>query len=180
MRMIYAAAVLAAFAASPAFAQEARPGFSGFHVDAVAGYDNTNIDGTHRDGLMYGIGAGYDFRSHNVVFGIEGEIADSTVHEDAGGDHFDAARDLYIGGRIGVVASPDVLVYAKAGYTNARVEFESGGITDGTNVDGIRAGAGVEWHIRNSPVSLRAEYRYSNYELGVSRNQGVVGLSFRF
>jgi outer membrane immunogenic protein len=181
MRTITAAILLgAAFSATPAFAQDTAPQFSGFHVDAIAGYDNVDIDGTNRDGIAYGIGAGYDFRSNNVVFGIEGEFADSSVHEDAGGDSFDAARDFYIGGRLGVVVAPNVLVYAKAGYTNARVEFSSGGTTDGTNIDGIRGGAGVEWRLHNSPVSIRAEYRYSNYQFGVSRNQGVVGLSYRF
>jgi outer membrane immunogenic protein len=179
--ILSALAGTAALGATPAFAQDnAAQNFRGFHVEAIAGYDNVNIDGTHRDGIAYGIGAGYDFRSNNVVYGVEAEIADSSVHEDAGNDSFDAARDLYIGGRLGVVVSPNVMVYAKAGYTNARVEFTSGGITDGTNLDGIRGGAGVEWHLRNSPISLRAEYRYSNYEFGVSRNQGVVGMMVRF
>ena len=48
------------------------------------------------------------------------------------------------------------------------------------DLDGIRAGAGVEWQFRNSPLSIRAEYRYTNYELGVERHQGTLGLAFRF
>ena len=136
--------------------------------------------GETRSGLLYGIGAGYDLRSRNAVFGIEGEVADSTTDDCAGGVCLEAGRDLYIGGRVGAVVSPNVLLYAKAGYTNARVVATVGSVRDGTNLDGIRAGAGIEWAIPHTPVSLRAEYRYSNYQDGITRHQGVAGLAFRF
>ena len=135
---------------------------------------------TARSGLMYGIGAGYDFRLGNVVLGIEGEVVDSTTGDCNGGVCADAARDLYIGGRIGAVVGDNVLVYGKVGYSNARVEATAANVTTGTNLDGIRVGAGVEWQFDNSPISLRAEYRYTNYEAGVERHQGVLGLSYRF
>ena len=71
-----------------------------------------------------------------------------------------------------------MLIYAKAGYTNARASVTGFG---GANFDGIRAGAGVESHARQQLAdSVRAEYRYSNYEADLSRNQGVIGLGFRF
>jgi len=181
LRILFSAAVAAsAFAATPAFAQEARPAFSGGHVEAIAGYDHVRGGGEGRDGLLYGIGAGYDLRSHNTVFGIEGELADSTTDDCVGTVCARAGRDIYIGGRVGAVVSPNVLLYGKLGYTNARVVATAGNVSDGTNLDGIRAGAGVEWAIPRTPLSLRAEYRYSNYEQGISRHQGVAGLSFRF
>ena len=181
MRILSTAAVAAlAFAATPAFAQEARPAFSGGHVEAIAGYDSVHGGGESRDGLLYGIGAGYDLRSGNAVFGIEGEAADSTTDDCIGNVCVDAGRDLYIGGRVGAVVSPNVLLYGKAGYTNARVIATAGNVRDATNLDGIRAGAGLEWAIPHTPVSLRAEYRYSNYQDGIERHQGVAGLSFRF
>jgi outer membrane immunogenic protein len=179
--MLFSAAVAAsAFAATPALAQEARPNFSGGHIEAIAGYDHVRGGGEGRDGLLYGIGAGYDFRIHNAVIGIEGEAADSTTGECGGGVCVDAGRDLYIGGRVGAVVGRDVLLYGKLGYTNARVVATAGNGTDGTNLDGVRAGAGVEWAIPRSPISLRAEYRYSNYQDGLSRHQGVAGIAFRF
>jgi outer membrane immunogenic protein len=179
--ILAALAGTAALAATPAFAQDgAAQNFNGPHIEAIAGYDSVNGGGDSTDGILYGIAGGYDFRINNMVLGIEAEAAESTAGDCAGGVCVDASRDLYIGGRIGAVVSPNVLVYGKVGYTNARVQVTSGNVTDGTNLDGIRAGAGVEWQFRNSPISIRAEYRYSNYEAGLDRHQGVVGLAYRF
>ncbi|HEV7661476.1 MAG TPA: porin family protein [Allosphingosinicella sp.] len=172
MRIIFAAALLAAASATPAFAQDAAPAFSGGHIEAIGGYDSISGGGDSQSGLAYGIAGGYDFRSGNTVFGIELEAAESTT-EDSG---VEAGRDLYAGARIGAVVSPTVLVYAKAGYTNARATVSGLG---GANFDGIRAGAGVEI-LLGSNFSIRGEYRYSNYEDDLSRNQGVIGLGFRF
>jgi len=180
MRKLIAATVLAACSVTPAFARDASQNFNGPHVEIITGYDNVRGGGDGSSGLMYGIGAGYDFRLDNVVLGIEGEVADSTTGECNGGACADAARDLYIGGRIGAVVGDNVLVYGKVGYSNARVEATAANVTTGTNLDGLRVGAGVEWQIDNSPISLRAEYRYTNYEAGVERHQGVLGLSYRF
>lgn len=175
--ILSALACTAAIVATPAFAQDAAPAFNGGHIEAITGYDHIS-DGD--DGILYGIGAGYDFRMNNVVLGIEGEVLESTAGDCLGNLCVDAGRDLYIGGRIGVVAAPRVLVYGKIGYSNARVEVTQGNVEDHTNLDGIRAGAGVEWQFRNAPLSVRAEYRYTNYELGVERHQGTLGLAFRF
>jgi outer membrane immunogenic protein len=172
MRIIFAAAVLAAASATPAFAQETQAPFAGGHIEAIGGYDSISGGGDSQSGLAYGIAGGYDFRSGNAVFGIELEAAESTTG-DAG---VEAGRDLYAGGRIGAVVSPTVLIYAKAGYTNARASVTGLG---GVNFDGIRAGAGVEILVGKN-FSIRGEYRYSNYEDGLSRNQGVIGLGFRF
>ena len=182
MRIILAAAVLAAATATPAFAQDASApaSFSGGHVEVVGGYDSVHGAGDSTDGVLYGIAGGYDFRSGGAVFGIEAEASESSTGECVGTDCFEASRDLYVGGRLGAVVANNVLLYAKAGYTNARFDITTGGLTDSGNLDGVRGGAGVELALRNSPVSLRAEYRYSNYEGGVSRNQGLVGLGIRF
>ena len=180
MRKYLATASCAAVAiavTAPAQAQEAAQPFNGFHVEAITGYDHVE-DGD--DGILYGIGAGYDFRIDDVVLGIEAEALESTAGECAGGTCVDAGRDLYIGGRIGGVVADSVLLYAKAGYTNARVVATTGNTTVGANLDGLRIGGGVEYRFSNSPLSLRAEYRYSNYEAGVDRHQGVLGLAYRF
>jgi len=178
MRILHVAALVAAASATPAFAETAP--FSGGHVEAITGYDSVHGGGDSTGGILYGVGAGYDFRSGNAVFGIEGEALESTAGDCDSGLCVDASRDLYIGGRVGAVVSPSVLLYAKAGYTNARVVVESGGVSAGTNFDGVRAGAGLEWAIPSSPVTLRTEYRYSNYQDGLSRHQGVLALAFRF
>lgn len=171
MRMIYAAALVAAASATPAFAQDAAPAFNGGHIEAIGGYDSISGGGDSESGVAFGIAGGYDFRSGGAVFGVEAEATESTV-EDAG---VEAGRDLYIGGRVGGVVGGNGLLYVKAGYTNARASFGGAGVT----FDGIRAGAGVEWLIGRN-FSIRGEYRYSNYDSDLSRNQGVVGLGFRF
>ena len=124
--------------------------------------------------------ANFSAPSGRLVLGIEGEVLESTAGECIGTLCVDASRDFYIGGRIGAVVAPRVLVYGKVGYSNARVDVTDTNVDDHTNLDGIRAGAGVEWQFRNSPLSIRAEYRYTNYELGVERHQGTLGLAFRF
>jgi len=89
------------------------------------------------------------------------------------------------GGRIGALVGPATLVYAKAGYTNARYNLtytEPTGVSNfklHDNLDGVRVGAGVEQAVgRNAYV--KAEYRYSNYEQGFDRHQVVAGFGFRF
>jgi hypothetical protein len=82
------------------------------------------------------------------------------------GGSVDAGRDIYAGVRAGVKATPDILLYAKGGYTNARYNYIG---TDGTtnydrniDTDGWRVGAGIE-HKFGSTTFGKLEYRYSNY-----------------
>jgi outer membrane immunogenic protein len=171
MRILYVAAAAAAFAATPALAQDAAPAFSGGHIEAIAGLDSIHGAGDSETGIAFGIAGGYDIRKNGAVFGIELEAADSTVSNSG----VSASRDLYAGLRVGGVVGEHALLYAKAGYTNARASFAGTGV----NFDGFRAGGGVEWAI-GAHLSIRGEYRYSNYEDGLSRHQGVMGLGYRF
>jgi outer membrane immunogenic protein len=150
----------------------------------VGGVDSISGDGDSETGAMYGIAAGYDVATSGAVFGIEGEASLSTVNEcdDALGLCLDTGRDLYIGGRGGILVASNVLAYVKAGYTNARAVLEdqvTGDSLDSTTLDGIRGGVGLEYN-GGSPFTVRLEYRYSNYESDVSRHQGVLGVGFRF
>ena len=172
MRNLYVAAAAAALVATPAFAQDATPpAFNGGHIEAIGGFDSIHGGGDSENGLAFGIAGGYDFRTGGAVIGVELEAAESTV-SDSG---VEAGRDLYAGVRVGGVISERGLLYAKVGYTNARASFGGTGV----NFDGIRAGAGLEWMV-GSNFSIRGEYRYSNYEDGLSRHQGLLGLGFRF
>lgn len=161
-------AAVALAAATPAFAQESAS-LTGGHVEAIAGFDHGKFSGVDSDyGIVFGIGAGYDFNfSGTFVFGVEGEATLSTV-EIAGAD---AKRDLYGGVRVGTEVGPGNLLYAKVGYTNLRIA--------GFNADGIRVGGGLEHRFSNN-LFVKGEHRYSNYELGGSRHQGVVGFGMRF
>ena len=180
--LIAALVVSAAAITAPAMAQDTDQSFSGAHVEALGGWDRVQGEGQHDNGVLYGVGAGYDFRSGNAVFGIEGEASDSTQKQNVGGLTEHASRDLYVGGRAGFVVGGNNLLYAKAGYTNAR--YSVSGTDTGVdlahgNLSGVRVGAGVEHQLSNHTF-LKAEYRYSNYEQGVSRNQVVAGFGVRF
>ncbi|HET8613408.1 MAG TPA: porin family protein [Sphingomonas sp.] len=191
-RVAYTAILAIPFAlaaAAPAAAQTAP--FTGAHVDGIIGWDRLQNNG-HNDDIMYGLNAGYDFGTRSgTIFGVEAEIADSNNKSCYGAETVadprvcaKAARDIYVGGRIGKVITPRTMIYAKAGYTNARVKLTSDDGTGQTtlghsDLDGIRLGVGAEYAL--SPNSfVKAEYRYSNYEKGFSRNQLLTGIGFRF
>ena len=201
-KILIATAALAAGSA-PAFAQEASS-FSGAKVGAVIGYDKVRLEvedlgNGSKDGLLYGVTAGYDFDLGTAVIGVEGEFADATTKETVGDLAVDgiegslrAERDLYIGARLGFPVSPTVMLYAKGGYTNAKFKAS---VTDGVDtltgsdeLDGYRIGAGVEY--TNGQAFGRIEYRYSDYgkykidgeDTGIraSRHQVAVVGGWRF
>jgi outer membrane immunogenic protein len=193
MRKVALAALVSGVIAAPAFAQNAPPN-GGFRIEAIGGYDRGRVAGEHANGAVYGVGVGYVVQSGRALFGVEGEATNSSADRCAdgvviAGDRTCAAlrRDLYVGGRIGALVGPRTLIYAKAGYTNARsrVDYDDGttgtalDFTDHRNLDGARVGGGVQLGVgRNAYV--RTEYRYSNYEAGVDRHQVVGAVGFRF
>lgn len=191
MRTIILAALAATTLASPALAQEAAP-FTGFRLEALAGYDKFSGNGSP-DGIAYGGAAGYDFQIGQAVAGIEGEYLDSSAKGSANGfitagDTFRARaeRDLYVGGRIGFAARSGTLLYAKAGYSNAKLRaiytnpaVPAANFNTSDELDGVRVGAGLEQQLGTN-LYAKAEYRYTNYEAGIERHQVLGGLGFRF
>lgn len=190
MRSLILAALAVGAVATPALAQESAP-FTGARVEGLVGWDRVQANGGHDDGVTYGVAGGYDFQSGGLVIGAEGEFNDSTAKSCAGSRTIadprlcaKAGRDLYVGGRVGTVVGGRTLLYAKAGYTNARFKLTGDdgvdAITlDRRTLDGLRVGAGAEYAIGPNSY-VKAEYRYSNYQDGVSRNQVVGGFGFRF
>lgn len=175
MKKLIASALLLASVSAPAFAQDAVP-FSGPYIAGVVGLDHVDVTSVDHDSdLLYGGIVGYDINVNGAVFGIEGEYSDSDVK--ALGLRTD--RDLYAGVRIGGEVVPNVLAYAKGGYTNARFENAA---DDGFKLDGYRLGAGLETTIQG--FIARAEYRYSRYEqiggVNPERHQAALILGYRF
>jgi len=195
---VYALALAAAFSA-PALAQDAGVAFDGPYIAAMGGYDKVRVDTPvghgSDDGVLFGGVVGFDKNINGAVFGVEGEYSDSNVKESVGnlfvaGDRasFKTGRDLYAGVRIGGEITPGVMLYAKGGYTNAKVKAS---YTDGVDVlrgsdelEGYRLGAGIETTVRG--LLGRLEYRYSdygNYEgLGLEpeRHQVAAMVGYRF
>lgn len=225
MRRIILGAALAAGVSAPAMAQSDGEAFTGFRLEALGGYDSTSVDndgdfspgtqdrfddgsGEGLDGFLYGIGIGYDIPVGGVVLGVEGEWTDSTAGEtddDPFGPgsraSFEAERDFYVGARVGVPVSPQALLYARGGYTNARFGLDA---DDGAGfaedfdatLDGFRVGAGIEYLLGRN-VYGKVEYRYSNYsdlevdvadtnidfddfDVNTDRHQVVAGVGIRF
>ncbi|MDT9597391.1 outer membrane protein [Sphingosinicella rhizophila] len=187
--ILAATAVIAA--AAPSMAQVA-----GGRIEAVVGYDNVRVDlddfgfagSEDKSGVVYGIGAGYDVAvGSGASLGIDAEATDAStryrVVDGADQGRISAGRDLYVGGRITAAVSPLFNLYGKLGYTNARYKAAAtiGGttISGASNLDGIRAGIGGQY-LLGANLYVGTEYRYSNYESGVSRHQVVGALGFRF
>lgn len=187
MRKLMVAAFLAgATVAAPAFAQDVNPTFTGPRVEAILGYDHVGAgsdfdndngrDDQSIDGLLYGVGVGYDVNLGSAVVGVEGEFTDSTAKSDRfdptdqfGFGRVSQGRDFYVGARAGILANPATLVYVKGGYTNSKLNVLAGNTNETTDtsfkLDGWRIGGGVERAI-NANTFAKVEYRYSNYTDG--------------
>jgi len=186
------AAAAMAFVGTAAHAQDSY--FGGLKAGVVAGYDDVTLsaegESGSKGGFLYGVTAGYDYDLGTAVVGIEGEAAWSTAKESLEGDSIRAGRDLYVGARLGFPVTSSVLVYAKAGYTNTRVELsiDDGDLewVAGKNMDGYRLGAGLEYS--NAAKFGRLEYRFSDYgaidagftDIDAKRHQVVVTAGLRF
>jgi outer membrane immunogenic protein len=177
------ACALAGFA-GPVQAQDpVPPNFGGPRVEGLIGTDG---------GLLFGAAVGYDLQRARAVFGVEGELdlgarkhcetLDASINDRL---CVPSRRDIYVGGRIGIALAPATLLYAKAGYTRFRQRVTYDGGTSGggfryvDRLDGVRVGAGVEQRV-GANLYLKGEYRYSNYERGAWKHDGVVGIGVRF
>src|SRR3954469_24580938 len=125
-KLIVVSSLAAASLATPALAQDKGP-FTGIHIEGLAGWDRNHVQGGHSDGIAYGVGAGFDFQAGRALLGVEGEASDSSADQCLSGTLVTgdslcakAGRDLYVGGRVGALVGASTLLYAKAGYTNAR------------------------------------------------------------
>ena len=205
IRYLLPALCAAGAVAAPAHAQEAS-NFGGFKLGVVAGYDKVSLEyedvSVRDDGVLYGVTTGYDLDLGSAVIGLELEASDSSTKQRfadllVAGDNakLAAGRDLYVGARIGIPVSPNLLIYAKGGYVNGRVKLTYDGgpdldliATDSDTLGGWRLGGGVEFV--NPTHFARIEYRYSDYGsykitdidtgIDVTRQQVSVTGGFRF
>ena len=177
-KILLATAASAAFLAStPAFAQAAPVGP---RVEAVIGYDKVKALGESDGGLLYGIGAGYDFAvAPTVSLGVDAEVSASTQKEGEAGASVEAGRDLYAGLRASFAVTPSANLYVKGGYTNARFKADDGVDSFSENFDGFRLGAGGQVAVHGKAY-VGGEYRYSNYQDGLKRHQLALTVGTRF
>ncbi len=181
MKIAYIAA-LAVISASAANAQTVN----GPWAEARGGWDNSSGDGESSSGFLYGAAAGYDIGVGSKGFiGVQAGITGSTLNECDLGVCVSAGRDIEILARAGFAVAQQTSLYGLAGYSNGRVNFDSGALQGGVNIDGLRIGAGVEqqWGGR---TFTKLEYRYTDYgsatvlgiDLGDAGNRHQVSASF--
>jgi outer membrane immunogenic protein len=202
MKRILSSVAAVALSAGLATAASAEP-FNGPYVGVQAGWSQDDV-GTpstpagdvtfdrSQDSLSGGLFLGYDYKiSPRVVVGAEAGVqvgADDSIVRDFGSTQvtIDPERSLDLTARAGYLVNDDTLLYARGGYTNARVKTsieDSAGIRSASaNRDGWLVGGGVE-HALSDNVSARVEYRYSDLgegDGGFDRHQALFGLSYRF
>ena len=184
---LYALASVAVFAAAAAPASA-----EGFRAEIHGGWDNIRADGEGDSGIVYGLGAGYDFAiGEKAEIGLDLSSDLSSLEEcqvgalvpsDQACIH--ARRDLAAAIRLGYKVTDRGTLYALAGYSNARFRFDyttPAGVTtrDGANLDGFRLGAGYQQGFGGNMYG-KVEYRYSNYEADVTRHQVLLGVGVNF
>lgn len=202
MKRIVSSVAALALTVGLASAASAEP-FNGPYVGVQAGWNqdklgtpstplgNVAIDRS-QDSLSGGVFAGYDYKvSPRFVIGAEAGVQfgnDDSVARDTGAAlvTVDPKRSFDLTARAGYLVTDNTLLYARGGYTNARVRTsveDAAGIRSASaNRDGWLVGGGLE-HAISDNVSARAEYRYSDLDEGngkFDRHQALFGIAYRF
>lgn len=161
---------------------EVAPTWSGHYVGGSIGWDEnrsdnifteggiTTVSKEDADGGLVSAILGFDRQIHQrYVIGAFIEYDLSDLERGSGDDALTIDRQLFIGGRLGVLMKPDLLTYVSGGYT--RAHFDNEGFWDllsgergfnERNFDGWFIGGGFERLIRGN-LSLRGEVRYSDF-----------------
>lgn len=185
-------AALLACAPAMAAAQEAEPaveqGFDGVRLEARLGYETPTISD---DGDVYKIGSaasyggeiGYDIKAGKVVVGAYATYEFSSVELCDGSVCLKEDGNLGVGGRLGFVASPNVLVYGKIGYARIKFSATAGGSSGSESQGGVQGAIGVNVNFGKHAYGL-IEANYGDYGdfygVGLQRRQVVGGIGVRF
>ena len=144
---------------SPAMANN----FGGVYGEITAGAENitseTLVKPRAKD-INYGVAAGINVPAGNIILGVEASINNVFDREEYGAS-----------ARIGY-AFDKVMPYVKAGYANYNDSFSR-------SLSGLRVGGGVEYNI-SEHTYIKAEYRYTDFEQGIGKHGGLVGVGIRF
>jgi len=136
--------------------------FSGFRIGVTAGLDDVTVAPDRTD-VTYGAEVGYDVNINDtpVYLGVEATL-----------DNVFDRRDVGASARLGVQVASDTLLYGKVGYANYKDVFSR-------ELDGLRVGGGAELHLSEN-VYGKVEYRYTDFQAGVGKHGGLIGLGYRF
>lgn len=152
---LFFAAVAASLGLTTAANAAPNSNFTGPKVEVTAGIDDVT---NYRDAKVnYGIGAGVDLPLGDRL----------TIGAELNADNFASYRDFGADARLGVALTDNLLAYGKVGYANLR------------GLDGVRVGGGLEI-ASGAKLYGKLEYRYSDFQDGVGRHAGLVGVGLRF
>jgi outer membrane immunogenic protein len=192
MRNVFVAAIAVLSMTGTAHASGVRAEIHGGYDQIRPDRDDRAILGKKVSGIVYGVGLGYDFDIGKKAFiGLEGNADNTTADKCFGGTGTAAnpqaclkfRRDLSANVRLGANVGGNSKIYLLGGYTNLRAKAKTtaGSVidSDAANADGVRLGAGIEKGF-GSRTYAKIEYRYSNYEAGLTRNQVLAGFGVRF
>ncbi|WP_017666550.1 outer membrane beta-barrel protein [Sandarakinorhabdus sp. AAP62] len=205
MSRIAIALLTAAALAAPAMAQSADTNFNGPFIGAQLGWQQDRqslTTGTvppittraRGDGFAYGGQLGYDFNLGSAVLGVEASLTGRTGSNRFPTFDLEAGRTINVTARAGWLVTPEGLLYARGGYSNARYTVANNvlRLADvSENRDGYTVGAGYE-HMLAKNVSARIEYNYSDFgndslpgiggpaTLNYHRHAVMTGVNFRF
>jgi outer membrane immunogenic protein len=158
--VIGATLALSALVATPAMAND----FAGPRVEVTAGADDVK-NGVDTTDISYGAALGFDLQFGKLVAGVDATAANV----------FDKA-DLGVGARLGYVLNENVLAFTRVGYTNLERPAVGGRALE---LEGLTLGGGLEVNVAG-PVYGKIEYRYTDFDAGVGRHGGLVGVGIRF
>ncbi len=190
-------------ASTPAIAQEKEENFEGFKVGIQAGWESRKINEiilpppnnfrltNDIDNFSFGGFVGYDAQFDDFVVGVEAELQPdgrklSAVVPGAGTVEVKSKWSANLSARAGVAATSKLLIYGRLGYRVNRYKGRltaPGGtvpiISASSNANGIIYGGGIEYAVRKN-VSLRAEYRETDFSILLKSRQLMAGASLRF
>lgn len=149
-------------------------------VDTATGIPDRPFVGFGGDGWLGTVVVGYDQQIGNMVVGVfvdfdwsgaKGNIGDVADGPILLVGPLEQEHAWSLGARVGMLASPKTLLYLSGGYTQATFDDLRNSSASGLTVrsskaqtyDGWFVGAGMET-LLGSNLSLRLEYRYSDYE----------------
>jgi outer membrane immunogenic protein len=167
------------------------PHFNGVRAEARIGYETPTVSGGGQvykigSAVSYGGEVGFDLRagSHVVVGPYAAyEFSSVDVCDTSTGDCLGEDGNLGIGGRIGYVVSPRVLIYGKLGYARIRFTATSGTVRDSASDDGVQGALGVNVNFnRNVYGLLEASYAdFGRFEgVNLQRRHVATGIGVRF
>lgn len=202
MKKLILAALATALLPASALAQDAGA-LGGAFVGGQIGWGKRSVDldfglpgvedfDKSRDGIDYGIFAGYDYGvGSNLIVGVEAGIGfgGKTLRDTPVAGltaEIDPKWNYDVSARAGVLATPNLLIYGRLGYGAERTRVSTVSTIPGVSSesekgwsDGLLYGGGLEYGL-NESASIRTEYRHRDMDGGYAADQVLAGLAFRF